>query len=327
MIDQPLATALQRMAARLREPSSAVGGIERVSAGASQDIWRFQIGDEAFVLRRVPPTLATPGGTADMATEAALIAAVATVGAPVAEVVCTLSPEDGLGEGFVSRFVSGETVGAKIVRDAALLRDGALGRELGAALACIHRADASAAPGLKPVGVGATIQNLRRLYREDPTPRPVIALALRWLERRRPAEPERPCLVHGDYRIGNVIVSLAGLQAVLDWELAHRGDPVEDLAWITLPAWRFSAPQREVGGVTAEAPFLAAYVEAGGALPEPERLRFWKMAGSVRWALICAHSALRFASGEDRTPERALIARRASESEFDLMQMLKTESA
>ena len=322
MIDEPVSAGLQRVAARLRGPAARAEGIERVSAGASQEIWLFRSGAEAFVLRRAPPALAVRGGTADMETEAALIAAAAQAGAPVAQVVCTLSPEDGLGEGFVSRFVSGETVGAKIVRNPALMRDGALGRELGAALASIHGADAATAPGLQAVGVAATVDSLRRLYRSDPTPRPVIALALRWLDRHRPQEPERPGLVHGDYRIGNVIVSPNGLKAVLDWELAHLGDPVEDLAWITLPAWRFSAPHREVGGVAEEADFLAAYAAAGGAPPEPERLRFWKMAGSVRWALICAHSALRFFSGEDRTPERALIARRASESEYDLMRML-----
>ena len=327
MIEEPVSAGLQRVAARLRGPEAAASGIERVSAGASQEIWRFRIGSDAFVLRRAPPGLHAPGGTADMATEAALIAAAAAAGAPVAQVVCTLTAADGLGEGFVSRFVAGETVGAKIVRDPALMRDGALGRELGAALARIHAADSSTAPGLQTVGIAATLDSLRRLHRQDPTPRPVVALALRWLERHRPSEPARPHLVHGDYRIGNVIVSADGLKAVLDWELAHAGDPVEDLAWITLPAWRFSAPQREVGGVADEETFLAAYGAAGGAPPELERRRFWKMAGSVRWALICAHSALRFAGGEDRTPERALIARRASESEFDLMRMLKTETA
>ncbi|MFA5123081.1 phosphotransferase family protein, partial [Zavarzinia sp.] len=149
-------------------------------------------------------------------------------------------------------------------------------------------------------------------------------LALVWLKAHLPAAPAVPRLVHGDFRNGNLIVGPDGIRAVLDWELAHLGDPLEDLGWLCVPSWRFGgvAP---VGGFGTRDDLFAAYEAASGTPVDAGAVRFWEVLGTLRWGLICAESANRFLTGGDRSVERAVIARRASETEIDLLDLLTTE--
>jgi aminoglycoside phosphotransferase (APT) family kinase protein len=319
---ETLQRGLGRLAKGPLGRSAPVTNLERLSAGATQEIWAFSLGDERLVLRRNPLRAAQRLSGTDMATEAELIARAERQGVPVAPVLHVLTPEDELGQGFIGRFIAGETAGVRIVREPSLVRAGALARELGAILAKVHRTDINGIEGLNPASPQDVIADVRHRLTSDPTPRPVVTAAIRWLADHAPADTARS-LVHGDYRIGNMIVDTSGVRAVLDWELARAGDPIADLAWFCLPPWRFGAPEKTAGGVGDEAGFIEAYVEAGGTPPSSEALKCWKMAGSVRWALFCAAGLARFANGEDRTPERALIARRASESEFDLVRLLE----
>jgi hypothetical protein len=129
--------------------------------------------------------------------------------------------------------------------------------------------------------------------------------------------------VHGDYRIGNFLVGPDGLRGVLDWELAHTGDPAEDIGWLCAPAWRFGG-SGEVGGFGTLPEFLGAYRAAGGEAMTPARVRWWQVYATVKWAAICALQASGHLSGATRSVELAAIGRRVCESEWDLFTLLGT---
>ena len=135
-----------------------------------------------------------------------------------------------------------------------------------------------------------------------------------------------PVLVHGDFRLGNLIVGPEGLRAVLDWELTHAGNPAEDLGWLCVKAWRFGAAP-PVAGLGSREELLAAYVDAGGADISLDELRWWEVLGTLRWGVICLTQAAAHLSGAYRSVELAAIGRRVCEQEWDLLQLLQPEAA
>ena len=145
---------------------------------------------------------------------------------------------------------------------------------------------------------------------------------MRWLAAHRPPSGPR-VTVHGDYRMGNLLVGPDGLRGVLDWELAHTGDPAEDIGWLCAPAWRFGG-SGDVGGFGALPDLLAAYADAGGDAMTPERVHWWQVYATVKWATICALQASAHLSGATRSVELAAIGRRVCESEWDLFALLGT---
>jgi aminoglycoside phosphotransferase (APT) family kinase protein len=153
-----------------------------------------------------------------------------------------------------------------------------------------------------------------------PDPHPVLEYVAAWLRRHRP-DPVEARLVHGDFRLGNLLVDTSGIRAVLDWELAHLGDPVEDLAWLTIRAWRFGAAP-EVAGCGEVDDLVGAYEAAGGATVDRDRLRWWQVMGCFRWGVICLHQVGRHLSGAERSVELAAIGRRVAEAEYDAMLLL-----
>ena len=102
-----------------------------------------------------------------------------------------------------------------------------------------------------------------REYRSFNWPRPVFELALRWLADHDPGPSKEVTLVHGDFRHGNLIIGPDGVRAVLDWELAHLGDPMEDLGWICVNSWRFGEIDKPVGGFGSREELFAGYEEGG----------------------------------------------------------------
>jgi hypothetical protein len=131
-------------------------------------------------------------------------------------------------------------------------------------------------------------------------------------------------VVHGDFRLGNVLVGDRGLAAVLDWELAHVGDPAEDLGWLCVRAWRFggAAP---VAGLGEREDLLAGYAAAGGRPIDPGVLRWWEVLGTLRWGAICMLQAQVHLSGGSRSVELAAIGRRTCEAEYDLWLLLEPD--
>lgn len=311
------------LAGRL-SPGADLTGLHRLSGGASQETWSFTLREEdggvrSLILRRSPPGVAHHPMAAGFAAEAGAIAAAAARGVPCPQLRHRLDPADGLGEGFVTDHIEGETLARRIQRDEifAQARPG-LAAAFGEILAKIHGAPIDGLPPLRVGGIAPALAAICEALDADPTPRPVFELALAWAARHAPAEPSALALVHGDFRLGNLIIGPDGVRAVLDWELAHLGDPMEDLAWISLPPWRFGRMDHPVAGLGRRAEMFAAYARTSGAPVDPARVHWWEIMGSLRWGLFCAQMLARF-RGDDPSVERAMTVRRISESEIDLL--------
>lgn len=320
-----MSAALSALAPRLSAMATTALNIRRLSGGASQETWTFDLDDGTpLILRRRPSGGSMSEAALPLSTEAALLAAVAPQGAPVPEVVHLCRPADGLGEAYVMRRLAGETLGKRIVRDEAFagVRPG-LARRCGQVLANIHATPLDGLPSLAVSDAASELARYEEVYRQSGARRPVFEAAFRWLADRAPPL-ERPVLVHGDFRNGNLMISpQAGLVGVLDWELAHLGDPAEDLGWICANSWRFGEWRRPVGGFGDYQDLLDGHAAAGGAAVSLERLLFWQALGSLKWGVMCLMMYASFASGADRSIERAMIGRRASETEIDLVLLME----
>ena len=250
--------------------------------------------------------------------------------APHVHAVC----EDGTfvgGPFFVTGRVAGETIPRQVLR--LVERDGALGprlaRQCGEALARLHAADtllAHARITKAADPIESTLRAVEALVQGLLQPSPAFTLALRTLERERPAPPARLCVVHGDFRNGNLIVGPDGLRAALDWEICHLGDPMEDLGWLCQRMWRFRNDALEVGGFGARSDLAAGYEAAGGRF-EPERFRWWKAMGTLRWGLGLAGQAKAHLDGSVPSIVMAASGRRVAELEWDVLMLLQRSFA
>jgi len=240
--------------------------------------------------------------------------------------------ETAAGRSFhVTERVEGETIGRKIVRDDRWKHArAALPGHLGTALAALHRIPLGddlaflPVPPLDRLPAAWEVERLEDLYRTiTPDPHPAYELALRWLVRNLPADPGRRTLVHGDFRMGNLIVGEEGLRAVLDWELAHVGDPMEDLGWLCVRSWRFGADHLPVGGVGLREDLFQAYEDASGAPVDPARVRFWEIYGNLRWGVFTIAQARFFLDDAGGNIEHAAIGRRTAETEWEILDLIE----
>lgn len=296
--------------------------LRRVSGGASRQTWALRVrradGEErALILRRDPPSEQRPD---QMAHEATALRAARQHGVPGPDLLDAGTDAAVLGAPYLlMTFVPGETIARRILRDDRYVgARSRLAADLGRAAAAIHQVPAAEVAGLPRLDM---LDELRRRYAETGVLRPVIELAFDWLQRHRPAPARQPTLVHGDFRLGNVIVDDHGLAAVLDWELVHVGDPLEDLGYLSIRAWRFGGPL-PVAGVGTFDQLFGAYEEASGTRPAPEEVFWWQVVGTLNWAIGCLTQANRHFSGATRSVELAAIGRRVAEQEHDLLRML-----
>jgi aminoglycoside phosphotransferase (APT) family kinase protein len=323
--ERELEGGLGALAERLAPGEGRIANLRRLTAGATQEVWRFDLvtggGVEPLILRRAPGGVRVSDSAIGLETEAKLIEAAGAVGVPVPPVRHILTPDDGLGHGFIMGFVEGETLGGRIVKseDLAPVRP-LLARQCGEILARIHTIDPDGFPALRRSTPAELVEQYKAAYRAAEWPRPVFELAFRWLERHCPP-PDQMRLVHGDFRNGNLMIGPDGVRAVLDWEIAHVGDPMEDLGWICVNAWRFGRVDKPVGGFGEREDLWAGYETAGGAPVKRDQALFWEVYGSMRWGVMCAGMSAAF-RGADPSVERAVIARRTSENEVDLMRLL-----
>jgi aminoglycoside phosphotransferase (APT) family kinase protein len=336
------------LAARLRDflatrsggRAPAIEGLRRMAGGASRELWSLDLvrdGDRLpLVLRRDPP--GRVGDSSDRGLEAALLVAAAEAGVPVPRVHFACGDSAVLGSPFfLMDRVEGETIPRRLLRDAEYARAReVMTQQLGAILARIHAIDPDrpelarlARPAGAIAGVGEGSGTAREQVRRigdairllAPEPHPILELAERWLLERAPA-PARRAVVHGDYRIGNVIFGPEGARAILDWELAHVGDPIEDLGWLCTKTWRFGG-EPPVGGIGTREALVAAYEKAGGGPVDPAALAFWEACGSFKVALVWISQSRVFLDGRVPSVELASLGRRTAEPEAELLRILE----
>ena len=317
--NHPLAMALGNVLARAGI-AGAVAGLERLSGGASMESWAFACGGDGYVLRRAASAEVMAGRPLSHADEAAVIRAAHRAGVPAPQIVAELDPGDGIGSGFIMRRIGGAPEPAAVLGGSAPDR---LLAELAATLASIHAVPTAGLP-LALLDPAEGIEGLARQFASFGGDRPIIALGLAWLRANVPGAVE-PRLVHGDFRLGNLLVADGWLAGVLDWELAHRGDFHEDLAFGCMTVWRFGSPLPAFGLGALET-FFDAYEVNGGAPVDPARFRFWLVYRTVWWALGCLTMGQTWRSGADRSLERVVVARRAAEQELDLLLLLEDEA-
>jgi aminoglycoside phosphotransferase (APT) family kinase protein len=326
-----LADRLDSLLARLQVGRLKKESLTRLTGGANQETWAFEAvsasAATSLILRRISNDALPSESTIPPECEALLIRRAGECGVPTATVRHILEPGDGLGRGFVSDRIEGETLARRILRDAGFARiRPQLAFRCGRVLARIHAVPTDTLPPLRTRPAAAQLDELSETYKSFGGGSAVFELAFRWLREHLPAAPRETRLVHGDFRNGNLIIGADGVRAVLDWELAHLGDPAEDLGWITVNSWRFGAIDQPVGGFGSVENMLEGYRAEGGAPIDGEQVRYWQTFGSLRWGLICRSMARPAQAGMPIPLERAMIGRRISETELDLLDILASEA-
>ncbi len=307
-----MTSSTDQLATALAEVLTAanVSELVRLSGGASRETWRFVADGRALILQRQ-----RDGDVRDMGLEASVVRAAGQAGMAVPQLIASSNTNNPLGASFmVLTAVEGETIARKILRDGEYghARD-VLVADLGRSLAQLHSIDTALVPGLVEVD---QIAQYREVLDTIGEPHPTFELAFRWLHDHRPASTAK-AVVHGDFRLGNVIVGQDGLRAVLDWELAHIGDPMEDLGWLCVKAWRFGS-SKPVAGVGSYDELFAAYEQAGGGPVDAETVRWWEVLGTLKWGIMCIMQTNAHLAGFTRSHELAAIGRRVCENEHDL---------
>ena len=209
--------------------------------------------------------------------------------------------------------VEGETIGRRLVRDP----PPGLPLEMADELAKIH--------AIQPLDFLPRGRRDRALLRRARLRRRAASgdrVRARVGARAPAAPPREPTFVHGDFRLGNLAVT-DHLVAVLDWEFAHVGDPIEDVAWPLVRAWRFGADERRLGGVGDVEPYLERYNELTGRDITLDELLVWEVFGNVKWAIGCLTQSRRHLNGQDRSVEYAVLGRMAAEMEYELLDLIE----
>ena len=337
MTDVP-AQMRQLLAAALSATSSAaadsqVEELGRLSGGANMETWCFNwlqgSNSIPLILRRLPG--ATPGseeeqpfvGSIGLPTEAALLDVAGRHGVNVPKVLLVLEQKHQLGTGYIMTRERGEALPFRILGEDryATARD-KLAYQCGAMLGRIHKIPINELPaGLPDLSPQEDFDRLQALLDEYGNSSAVHQLALNWLRQNTPAHSSRT-LVHGDFRNGNLLVDDEGLVAVLDWELARIGNPVQDLGYICANVWRFGRYQKPVGGFGEYRELLDGYSNVTGDAPSLQEIHYWEVYTALGWGVVCLTMIEMYRSGQDQSLERAAVGRRMSESEIDLLLLL-----
>jgi len=327
-LSDDLADRLEHALRDVYGPGVQVQHLSRLAGGASRETFRFDVhtpeGETlGLILRR--DFAGRPSSPGHMTLEAAVLKAAARAGLPVPGVVLHSEGSKAAWDtaGIVMHRVDGETIGSRIVRrpqyEAAR---SALTKDCGRFLAGLHQLDPKTLPALPVLDA---FDDCRQQYENSGMASATFDYAFRWLAAHRPA-PSPRSVVHGDFRLGNLLVDDDGLRAVLDWEGVHLGDPLEDLAWLCVRAWRFGG-DLPVAGVGSHEELIAAYNAAGGIDVDLRHLAWWQLFGTLRWGVLCMVQTSVHLTGAVRSVELAAIGRRVCEQEWDLLLALHPVTA
>ncbi|MFN3232528.1 MAG: phosphotransferase family protein [Alphaproteobacteria bacterium] len=330
MVAGDFESALGAATAKYVDGATGITGLQRLTAGASQETWSFDAvtgqGTVPLILRRSPGGVPESEAKAiSQQNEAKVVQICFNHGVKAPEILFTLEEADDLGVGYVMARIEGETLAPRILRDDTYAdARPKLAGQCGEILAPIHAVPRDEVDFLDEITPQDHWENTWEAYDKyflEWSPSPVFEYAFAWLKERVP-DRDRVTLVHGDFRNGNLMFGPEGVRAVLDWEIAHIGDPMEDLAWICVNSWRFGNIDKPVGGFGEREDMFDGYERASGIKVDPERVKYWEIFGSLRWGVTCRGMAFTHLTGHDRSVERPAIGRRSSECEADLMILL-----
>ena len=301
-----------------------VSNLEPLTGGASKEIWKFEVSNAKqstkMILRRgsgIEGPLAIK--TAD---EARIQKEVIKVGAPVPKILAVSKNEEELGDSYIMHFVEGESIARKILRDKEYKKAlPILAYQCGEAIAKIHNVDINNFSFLPKKPAKDQLEDLYSTYQSFEQPSPVFEYAYLWLKEQDFGNFQES-LVHGDFRLGNIIVNADGLQSIIDWELAHIGNPLQDLGWVCGNSWRFGKNDKVVGGFGELEDLLEGYNSVSKLKVNKEMVRCWQVFGTFRWGVICLIQAYAHLNGTINSIEKAAIGRRVSETEIDIVDLL-----
>ena len=301
-----------------------VSNLEPLTGGASKEIWKFEVSNAKqstkMILRRgsgIEGPLAIK--TAD---EARIQKEVIKVGAPVPIILAVSKNDEELGDSYIMHFVEGESIARKILRDKEYKKAlPILAYQCGEAIAKIHNVDINNFSFLPKKPAEDQLEDLYSTYQSFEQPSPVFEYAYLWLKEQDFGNFQES-LVHGDFRLGNIIVNAEGLQSIIDWELAHIGNPLQDLGWVCGNSWRFGKNDKVVGGFGDIEDLLEGYNSISKLKVDKEMVKCWQVFGTFRWGVICLIQAYAHLNGTINSVEKAAIGRRVSETEIDIVDLL-----
>lgn len=306
---------------------------QQLAGGASRDTWRLTVeidGEQQIMVLRKDYQAQMFEGALTREQEYRVMNAAYQSGVRVAKMRWFCSDPALLGGAFfLMDFVAGESVGPKVIHtpELAAARE-KLPAQIAEQLALIHAID-PAAHDLnflhKPLeGVSPALDTVNVTYAildQLGVKNPVWEFALRWAERHAPDCPELT-FIHGDVRIGNLLVDQTGLTAVIDWEFAHLGDPLEELGYPCMRDWRFGKGHLQFAGLSDRETFLQLYEHYSGRRVDRAAVDWWEIMGNIRWGVICMAQAERHLSGRDPSVELASLGRRSAEMQLETLRLI-----
>lgn len=275
----------------------AITGLKRFHGGSARQTYRFDATGasgrrEALVLRRDPPSSLIE---TDRLAEYRALHCFAGSDVPVPEpLFCDATPESFGSPGFLMREVPGGLAAGLIEPLPYGDHAADIGRQFFTALGRIHAADPAGAglPAMAPADAAAArLAHWRSAFEADAfRPEPLLDAAFAWLAANLPPPPARISIVHGDYRSGNFLHDGFGqLLAILDWEMVHPGDALEDLAWACDPLWSHFSGRPAATVPLAEA--IALWEAASGLTVDPLAFRWWRLFAQVQGLVIWISAA------------------------------------
>ena len=325
---QRLATAVAR---HIGTPGT-IYDLQRLTGGAIKTTWSFaaDIGSARQrlivqlsngIVSEAPDSSAEGPNWASTEKDARVMMAAVKAGVPAPRVRAILDETDGLGPGYITEWVAGETLGSRIVREERFAPARALmAAQCGRILANVHRIPVEEATFLNRFDPAQLLTNRRQIVDFHGLRLPALEFGLRWVEEHLP-QHRRHTVVHGDFRSGNLIVGeTEGVRCVLDWEVAHIGDPMLDLGWLCVKTWRFGG-KPPVGGFGTREELFAAYEQASGHAVDPAQVHFWEAFGCIKWAVDCLQIGMHGVA--ESGIERCAVGRRIEEPLWDFLSLIE----
>jgi aminoglycoside phosphotransferase (APT) family kinase protein len=325
------------LAAALERHTGMAGRIEnlrRLTGGATKRTWSFDLAADSqhvpLILQQTPappPASQRPAAPKlSAAQDACLMKLACAHGVPAPVVHAILDERDGLGDGYVTERIEGETLGRKVVTDPTFTAArAAMATQAGEILAAIHQLPTDELPFLQRLSPADELQVYRELLARTGVRHPALEFALQWVRQHLPAE-WNDGVVHSDFRTGNLIVGPDGIRCVLDWEIARVGDPMQDLGVLCMKTWRFGGAG-EVGGFGSREDLYAAYERAAGSPVDPQRVRFWEALSNLKWAIGCVRRGLSTTDdGRPASVELGAVGRRLEEPLWDFFELIASEA-